>query len=101
MWNCDGSGHGYHLICGEGPVSFLQASQCFNVRVNVNFLMNYSYNIKDTSASCSATERLILTSFQVFNPDKYGGACDWENEVDCGERPICDECDKECRFNLM
>ena len=63
--------------------------------------MNYSYDIKDTSASCSATERLILTSFQVFNPDKYGGACDWENEVDCGERPICDECDKECRFNLM
>ena len=37
----------------------------------------------------------------MFNPDKYGGACDWENEVDCGERPICDECDKECRFNLM
>lgn len=31
---------------------------------------------------------------EVFNPSFEG--CDFQGNVDCGERPICDECDNNC-----
>ena len=35
-----------------------------------------------------------LTVTQLFSMAYLG--CDWEDRVDCGQRPVCDNCDENC-----
>merc|ERR1711973_413456 len=35
---------------------------------------------------------------QLFTT-RYGGACDYDYNVHCGDRPVCDDCDENCEYH--
>ena len=67
--------------CFGGPRMILR-----NSKLGPGFMMSSYFQLNT----------IIHAYLQLFT-ERYGGACDWEMAVDCGDRPVCDDCDDNCQ----
>ena len=41
----------------------------------------------------------MMSSLSQLFTTRYGGACDYDYNVHCGDRPVCDDCDENCQYH--
>ena len=56
-----------------------------------------SFTVIQHLGNCQFGSGFMMSSYLQLFTERYGGACDWEIAVDCGDRPVCDDCDDNCQ----
>jgi hypothetical protein len=84
--DCNNSGENHDFDCSTKPLGWF--TDPYNCR---------KYYHCDSNYGTAKTHYLCPTAGTVF--DLRTVSCDWEDRVTCGTRPICDDCDENCRMD--
>jgi len=84
--DCNNSGEDHEFDCSTKPAGWY--ADPFNCR-----------KYYQCPASYSATKNHFLCTTDGTVYDQTHVACDWDDRVDCGSRPICDDCDLNCHMD--
>jgi len=84
--DCNNSGDDHTFDCSTRPLGWY--ADPYNCRKYYHCEQNYG---------TTKHHYLCGTAGTVYN--QVTVACDWDDRVDCGSRPICDDCDLNCRWD--